>query len=212
MPTITQQSTISLPPQSQVTVSADAISSGKVYRLGANPGDEPFSPIEIAPGTSKLIGPFITTTRFSVVPEVGSLSHTEPAGENRLLLPRWQKFTLSYSQFVADDVTADATIAMLPAGTVVHAVKQKHSVAFTGGDVSACTVSVGVSGNLTKYAAAHDVFQEVGSTVQQITGTVGTEDHAAEVALIARLTTTTANTSELEAGTLDIWVLTSVAL
>lgn len=126
--------------------------------------------------------------------------------------PSWVKVTLAFGAFSAAALTANANLYSLPAGGVLHAVKIKQSASFTGGAVASCTVSVGIAGNVSKYASAFDVFQAPASNTFQVTGTVGGEDQASAAQLTATATSTGANLNALTAGSVDVWLLISVAL
>ena len=126
--------------------------------------------------------------------------------------PSWVKVTLAFGAFSAAALTSNANLYSLPAGGVLHAVKIKQSASFTGGAVASCTVSVGISGNNAKYATAFDVFQASAATTFQVTGTVGGEDQAAAFQLTATAISTGANLNALTAGSVDVWLLISVAL
>lgn len=123
-----------------------------------------------------------------------------------LVTPIWRKYTVTYADLATAATTNNITVATLPAGAVVEAVKIKHSTAFAGGAISAYTVSVGITGNLTKYAAAYDVFQAVSATAMQLSTTQGTESHTATTALKIAATSTGANLSAATAGSVDVWI------
>lgn len=125
--------------------------------------------------------------------------------------PWWTKYTVDYSDLAAAATTNNIELFSLPAGGVIHGVKIKHSTAFSGGSISAYTVSVGITGTLAKYASAFDVFQAVGNAVQQISSTVGTENHGAATSIKIAATSTTDNLDQATAGSVDVWVLWSVA-
>lgn len=135
----------------------------------------------------------------------------DASGQPRATLasPIWRKYTVGFADLATAATTNNITLVTLPIGAVVHAVKQKHSTAFAGGAISAYTTSVGITGNLTKYAAAFNVFQAVSATAQQITATAGTESHTAAVALKIAATSTDANLDAATAGSVDVWVLMS---
>jgi hypothetical protein len=123
-----------------------------------------------------------------------------------LLVPMWRKYTVTYADLATAATTNNITVATLPAGGVVEAVKIKHSAAFTGGAISAYTVSVGITGTLNKYAAAYDVFQAPSATAMQLSTTQGTESHTATTALKIAATSTGANLSAATAGSVDVWI------
>jgi len=129
------------------------------------------------------------------------------------IIPRWTKISKTYTDFATAGTTSTINLFTVAAGTIIHSVKVKHSATFTGGGVTAATLSVGISGSLTKYVNAHNVFQATGDTVQAIGPSAPTaEDHANTVTTQATLTTTTANTNALTSGTVDIWILYSQAI
>lgn len=124
-------------------------------------------------------------------------------------IPVWIKYTVTAAQLSAAALTNSITLVSLPAGGVVHGVKIKHSAAFTGGLLSAYSVSVGVAGSLDKYASAFDVFQAVSDTTFQITSSFNSENHGAAVNLLVTAVSIGANVSAAAAGSVDIWVLRS---
>jgi hypothetical protein len=123
----------------------------------------------------------------------------------------WTKYTVTYLDLAAAATTNDVDLFTLPAGGVIHGVKIKHSTAFSGGAISAFTVSVGITGTLAKYASAFDVFQAVGNTAQQISSTVGTENHGASTSIKIAATSTGANIDQATSGSVDVWAMWSVA-
>lgn len=126
---------------------------------------------------------------------------------------RWIRETVTFAQFSAAAATNAVTLFALPPKGCVHAVRIKHSVAFGGGAISAYTVAVGISGTAAKYAAAFNVFQAVSdlAAAKQISATIGTESDLTATNIIATATATGANLNAATAGSVDIWVLTSVA-
>jgi hypothetical protein len=124
----------------------------------------------------------------------------------------WTKYSITAAAFTASAATEDIELFSLPAGGVIHAVKIKHSTAFSGGALSAMTLSVGIVGTLAKYATAFDVFQAVGATVQQLTSTVGTENHSAATSIRLAATATTDTLDNVTVGAVDVWVLVSTAV
>lgn len=123
--------------------------------------------------------------------------------------PVWVKVTKTFGNLSAAALTNDIEVLSLAAKGVIHAVKIKHSAAFTGGAIAAYTVSVGIVGNLTKYAPAFDVFQAPGSTVMQISNLIGTENQGAATSIRLAATSTGANLNAATSGSVDIWILVS---
>ena len=81
----------------------------------------------------------------------------------------------------------------------------KHSAAFTGGTLSAMTVSVGDSSSTTFYTSAFDIFQAIGDTAFQDTDMYKSSTNAARNVL-ARFTATGDNVVNATAGSVDIRV------
>lgn len=117
------------------------------------------------------------------------------------------KITLGYAAFAAAATTSEINLGLtLPAGGYVRTVKIKHSTAFSGGAVAACTLQVGITGTANRYAAAFDVFSAVSATNYQVTNPNLGESHTATTTVKCTLTTTGANTNALTAGSVDVWV------
>lgn len=125
--------------------------------------------------------------------------------------PRWRRFTVSESDFTAAATSEAITLFTLGAGEVIHAVKIKHSAAFTGGTLSAFTLEVGISGNSTKYASAFDVFQAAADTAFQVSSVVDSENHGSGTAIEITATSTGDNVVSATAGAAEVWVLVSEA-
>lgn len=126
-------------------------------------------------------------------------------------LPTWIEFTVTHAMLQFASLTNDIELFSLPAGYVIHAVKIKHSIAFTGTGITGYTLSLGIVGNLTKYTSAFDVFQSVGGTVQQLSDTVQTENNDAVTSIRLAATSVGANLDQSTAGTVKIKVLVSNA-
>ena len=127
-------------------------------------------------------------------------------------IPQWTKYTVVYTDLSTAATTNNITLFTLPAAGIIHGVKIKHSTSFTGGSISAYTVSVGITGNLTKYASAFDVFQAAASNTFQLTNVLNSEDHASTTAIKIAATSTGANLNAATAGSVDVWVLASQAV
>ena len=128
------------------------------------------------------------------------------------LLGLWSKYTVPYTSLSTAATTNSITLFSLPAAGIIHGVKIKHSTAFSGGSISAYTVSVGISGTLAKYATAYNVFQAVANDTFQLSNTLGSENHASATNILITATSTGANLNAATAGSVDIWVLTSQAI
>lgn len=130
-----------------------------------------------------------------------------------LTIPRWRKYTVDFSDVAVGSTSEQEVLFTLPAGGVVHAVKIKHSIAFEGTGITAVTASVGTTGDSDKFAAAFDVLQSVSDTALELTETPSAETHdSGGQSVVAEIVTTGADLNVLTAGSVDIYVLWSVAL
>lgn len=123
--------------------------------------------------------------------------------------PTWIKVTKTYSDLSAASTTNDVELFSLPAAGIVHMVRIKHSTAFAGGSISAYTVSVGITGNLAKYASAFDVFQAVADTTLQLSDGPFTEDAGSATSVRLAATSTSDNLDQATAGSVDVHALVS---
>ena len=151
-----------------------------------------------------------TTAMLSAGPLV-ELTQPPAAASVPNSVPRWRKYTKGFGDLAKNATSNDIELVELPAAAVIHAVKIKHSAAFTGGIISAYTLSVGIAGVLAKYAPAFDVFQAPGNAVQQLTEIAGTENHAAVTSLRLAAVCVGADLDAATAGAVDVWVLWSLA-
>lgn len=127
-------------------------------------------------------------------------------------VPRWMKFTVGHAALQAAAMANDIQLYSLPAGGCIHGVKIKHSTLFAGVGITDYKISVGIVGNLTKYAPAFDVDTAVSGTAFQLSSIVGSEDHGAATSIRIAATSTGANLSLSTAGSVDVWLLVSVAV
>lgn len=127
--------------------------------------------------------------------------------------PEWVTLTIPYTLVQTAALTNSLVGFALATKGCIQAVKQKHSVAFTGGAIASVTSQVGIAGTLNKYAAAFDIFQAPGDTAakKQITSNIGIESDASPTNILVTFTSTGANLSALTAGSLTVDVLVSIA-
>jgi len=124
--------------------------------------------------------------------------------------PSWTKYTKTFTDFSIGALTNPITLFSLPAGGIIHVIKTKHSVAFSGGSITSYIISLGVSGSPTKYAGPFDVFQAVAATTFQCQEGIGSENHTGATNIIATATASH-NLNTAEAGSVDFWVYASIA-
>jgi hypothetical protein len=126
--------------------------------------------------------------------------------------PTWVKATRTHLDFQAASMAHDIELFSLPAGGVIHAVKLKHSVAFAGTGISDYDISIGIAGDLDKYAPAFDVDNAPGDSNFSLSSILGSENHAAPTSIRIEADSAGANLDQSTAGSIDCWVLVSVAI
>lgn len=124
-------------------------------------------------------------------------------------LPKWTKYTVAATAFTAAAAAEDIELFVLPAQGAVHKVVIKHTTAFSGGTSSALTLSVGITGTLTKYSAAFDVFQATGDSVFSFNELANMEDFASTTSIRVEATATGDTLDNVGTGSADIWILSS---
>jgi len=161
-------------------------------------------------GTVRLDGSKITAGSGTgvTVNEVGAL--------NRVVY----KVTVTFEALAAAAVTADKTIATLPAKTRLVSIIADTTTLYTGGAAATVTIGVGKTVGGIEYLIAHDVKTAV-ITKGLVAGDLGSAITAANVVLggdlpswtattivSVRLTTTLANTNVLVQGSTTFYLIT----
>lgn len=122
----------------------------------------------------------------------------------------WFNYPLSYVDFQTAALTNDIELFSLPAKGVIHTVVIKHSTPFTGGTISAYTLSVGIASNFTKYTSAFDVFQASSDTVFLISTSNNAENFTSPTSIRIQATSVGDNLDQATAGDVEVWVYMSV--
>lgn len=124
--------------------------------------------------------------------------------------PFWQKVTVAYTLFNAvAGLTSAQTLLTLPAKGVIHAVSIRPVTSYAGTGITGLTLSVGIAGNLTKYASAFDCLQAPGNQVGQLSNVDGVENYGASTTIQVNATAVGANLNQLTQGSAEIQVLIS---
>lgn len=124
-------------------------------------------------------------------------------------MPAWFRVRVDSTDFTDADTAQDIEVYELPTAGVIHNVAIVPVTSFTGGSISAYTLSVGINGNLTKYAAAFDVFQATGNTVFQLSTTQGMENAGAATSIRVSAVSTGDDLANATTGAADIYLLMS---
>ena len=122
-------------------------------------------------------------------------------------VPKWVKITKTFSDFSTAALTNSITIYSLPAKAIIHSVQLNAPTLFSGGTIAAYTISIGINGTLTKYAAATNVF--TGATLQPPSAIVGVENMSSATNILATAISTVGNLNAATAGSVDIYLLIS---
>lgn len=121
----------------------------------------------------------------------------------------WTKYTVPYTSLSTTSTTNDIQLFSLPAKGVIHEVAIHHTTSFTGGSISAYTISIGITGTVTKYASAFDVFQAASGTAFQFSLSSGMENFSSATSIRIAAVSTGANLNAATAGSVDVYVKTS---
>ena len=126
--------------------------------------------------------------------------------------PQWSKHTVTFEQLAAASTENNIELFSLPPGGVLHTLRTKHSESFSGGNIIAYQLQVGLALNLNKYTneSFFDVFQPVGNTVFAVFDGPFSENATAATSIRVGATSTGDNLDAATAGSVDIHVLTSV--
>lgn len=195
-----------------IVLTTDGLSDAWTIAAAAGPPDQVYSWSRV---TNQLVATVNGTSYVSgIVPYANHAVTADSISGGGAVgaVPQCVKITKTHTDLAIAATTNNITLYSLPAGGVIQMVKTKASVAFTGGSISAYTVSVGIAGTLAKYSTAFDVFQAVGSDTYQLSALFGGEDCSSPTAIKIAATSTGANLSAATAGSVDIWLLVSVAV
>ena len=132
------------------------------------------------------------------------------ASDALLTMSAWTKYTVTAAQLAAASLTNDIELFQLPAKGVIHKVIVKHTTAFAG--TLTYNLSVGVSGNLTKFVGLFDVKQVVSGLLFALGGTsvnLSPENFSAATSVRVSAVSTVNFLSQATQGAADVYVLTS---
>lgn len=116
---------------------------------------------------------------------------------------------LTFASFGAAAASQQIPVFNLEPHGIIHGVKIRHTTPFTGGSLSAFTVSVGDLGTVDLFASAYDVLQATGARVYQLSSNFYAEDNTSPTCLYVNAIATGANVNAATAGVVNIWALLS---
>lgn len=124
--------------------------------------------------------------------------------------PTWFKFPISHVDLQAAALTNSITIYTMPAAGLIHGVKLKHSVLFTGPAVTNYFLSVGFTGGTANLLIEYDVMNTaIGDQNFAISHTFDSRDHAAPVNVLLTGRSGGANLNQSTGGTAELWLCVS---
>lgn len=121
----------------------------------------------------------------------------------------WIKVTKTYTDFAAAATTNDIEIYSLPAKGIIHAAMLRQTTSFTGGAISAYTISIGVAGNLGQFLPDIDVFAAPPNTALGQTVTPKIEDFIATTSIRGAAISTDDDLDAATQGSVDFYLLIS---
>jgi hypothetical protein len=117
------------------------------------------------------------------------------------------KYVLSYTDFSAAATTFQKLFHNLITKGYIEWVLVRHSTAFTGGLVSACTLKIGLVADAEYYQDAFDVFQAPNVTLFKKTSHGGdVQSFGGAVGIYATADSVGANLNQLTAGDVEIYI------
>lgn len=128
------------------------------------------------------------------------------AGLGAATFPNWQKFTVPYTALQTAALTNAVTILMLPIKGIVQAAFFNVTQLFSGTAIATITLSVGPTGNLTKYAAANSIAT-IGLTAGIALTTPIPENMSGTTNIQVNAIAIGANLSVLTQGSVDVYLL-----
>jgi hypothetical protein len=106
-----------------------------------------------------------------------------------------------YSDFAKAATTSDPVLLVrVPPRNVIRNLRTRHRISFTGGAVSACTISIGTVALPEKFASRFDIFQAAGDTTFELVNQLSSESAASWTNVYATIYTVGADTDKLVAG------------
>lgn len=120
---------------------------------------------------------------------------------------KWIKITKTFSDFSIASLTNSINIYSLAAKGVIHAVQLYPTTTFSGGTIATYTISIGITGTLTKYCTASNVF--TGATLPTISTTSGVESTSGSTNIVATAISTVGTLDAATQGSISIYLLIS---
>lgn len=120
--------------------------------------------------------------------------------------PMWQKYTIPYTSYSAlgASISSYVVACSLGADEIIEGFYISHSVAFSGGAISAAKIKVGTPSTANKYVDEFDVFSAASTSNNRLESGFFVENSSTSIAVTLSLTG--GNLNALAAGSVDIYV------
>jgi len=148
-------------------------------------------------GTTGVTGHVLTQTDAA-----GSVAWQAPAAA-----ASWTKYTISHTALQAAALTNNAAVLTLPIKGIVEGILIKTTTAFAGAGITSYNLTVGITGNESKYLPTFDADAAVAGGNYAVSSiAVGGEDLGATEEIKVFATAIGANLDQSNAGSVDIYV------
>lgn len=118
----------------------------------------------------------------------------------------WFKYVIPETALTAAATTESIPLFVTDTNTSICGTQIKHSAAFTGGGLTAMTVSLGVSGEEGLYGQPFDIFQAPANNLFQTTNSQQSSVVGATATVLATFDSVGANVNAATTGSVSIWV------
>lgn len=125
-------------------------------------------------------------------------------------IPSWKRFSVNYADFSAGALTESITLCTIEAKEFIHDARIVPTTDFSGGAIATYTLSIGITGDLTKWRGNRSVFtgNTTGTLAEGASGGLGSYTTTTDVKVTA--ITTVGNLNVATQGEAYIYLLTSI--
>lgn len=177
--------------------------------------------VQIGTTVANASGSLLATNTTLSGPAITAGSGSGVTVNNNGILERaTYKVTVTFAALAAAGLTADKVIATLPAKTRLVSIIADTTTPYTGGGVTAATLIVGKTTGGNEYIVSHDVLSaaivkgladsDLGTSINRANAIQGGDlpSWTTTTDISVRLTTVTANTDQLTAGSTTYYLVT----
>lgn len=121
----------------------------------------------------------------------------------------WKKYTFETKHLTGITNSTSITIFSLPKGNEIEEVVLKHNHPFNASGSTFYKVSVGIQGDLEKFASAFDVYQPVsGTTFQKTSNSYGLLDMDNDTDILLTASSDIPMSAASGSGSVNVWIKT----